>query len=290
MRSNTKKDAALFRGLLSSAALVITALPATAGPVVRSGSGAAPADIQALVTAFRGDLGDPNNGGGGGPQPAGRREINWDGVGTALAAPNNLPFDQFRARGSLFFTPGSGFQVSANAADGIGFEFGNLNAQYPTIFQPFSGQKLFTSIGSNITDVRFVLAGTNTPATVSGFGSVFADVDLADTTSIQFFDAGDTSLGTFFAPTADNGLSFLGVSFDAGERIGRVRITSGNVVPGTADGLIGPGEFQDAVVMDDFLFSEPSVSAAAPEPGTLALVGMGSLGLITVVRKGRRKG
>ena len=69
-----------------------------------------------------------------------RREINWDGVPDTLASPNSLPANFFNAnspRGVVFSTPGSGFQVGANAT-APPIEFGNFNATYPTIFQTFS--------------------------------------------------------------------------------------------------------------------------------------------------------
>src|SRR5438046_10299232 len=85
--------------------------------VTFSASGANPAGIQTTVDAFRTALGtlNPNVVGSFG---TGRREINWDGVPDALAAPNNLPPNFFNVnspRGVVFSTPGSGFQVSANS-------------------------------------------------------------------------------------------------------------------------------------------------------------------------------
>ena len=176
----------------------------------------------------------------------------------------------------MFSTPGTGFQVSANA--GVGpVEFGNMNPNYPTQFQTFSPQRLFTSLGSTITDVNFFVPGSTTASSTSAFGAVFTDVDLANITSIQFFDTIGQSVGTFSAPVANNGLSFLGVQFNAGERIGRVRITSGNTP-------LGPTETGglDVVVMDDFIYSEPA--AAVPEPVTTLLVGTGLLA-ITLSRR-----
>jgi hypothetical protein len=73
--------------------------------------------------------------------------------------------------------PGTGFQVSGNA--GVApVRFDNINPTYSSVFQTFSPQRLFTAVGSNILDVNFFVAGTNTPASVSGFGSIFTDVDL----------------------------------------------------------------------------------------------------------------
>ena len=99
----------------------------------------------------------------------------------------------------MFSTPGTGFQVSANA--GVApIEFDNLDPTYSGTFGVFSAQKLFTALGSNIVDVNFLVPGTATAALTRGFGAVFTDVDLANTTSITYFDANGASLGTWFAP------------------------------------------------------------------------------------------
>ena len=277
---------------LSAVTLILSAAVAVPAQVVTTGSGATPAGIQASVDAFRASLGtlNPNVAGSFG---SGRREINWDGVPDALSAPNNLPANFFNVnspRGVVFSTPGSGVQVSASAVSGTPVEFGNINASYPSNFQTFSPQRLFTAVGSNIVDVNFLIPGSTTAAFVKGFGSVFSDIDLANTTSIQFFNASNASLGTFFAPTspvgaASEGLSFLGVQF-ASPIIGRVRITNGNAALG-AGILDSNGNPTDLVVMDDFLYSEPV--AAVPEPGALALLIGISVCTLGRARQRRRK-
>ena len=134
---------------------------------------------------------------------------------------------------------------------------------------------MFTAVGSTITDVTFFVPGTSgaAPATVSGFGAVFADVDEANISSLQFFDIFGASLGTFFVPAvpaSNNTFSFLAVHFDAGELIARVRITSGNQ-------LLGPTNiFGDQAVLDDFIFSEPQ-AVPVPEPSSLVLLTTGVL-------------
>ena len=270
----------LHRLLIAS--LVLISPAPQAAPVIFSANGTNSAAIQTTVDAFRASLGtlNPNVAGSFG---SGRREINWDGVPDALAAPNNLPANFFNSnspRGVIFATPGSGFQVSANASAGP-IEFGNLNATYPSLFATFSPQRLFTALGSTITDESFFVPGTNTPGFTSAFGAVFTDVDLPNTTSLQFFDLNNISLGTFFAPSlaGDQTLSFLGVQFNAGERVGRVRMTSGNAALGVAEG----GGI-DLVVMDDFIYAEPR--AAVPEPATslLMLVPLAAL----IARRTRR--
>ena len=41
-----------------------------------------------------------------------------------------------------------------------------------------------TAVNSNITNVLFFVPGTTTPATVSGFGSIFTDVEIANLTNM----------------------------------------------------------------------------------------------------------
>ena len=233
-----------------------------------SATGANPAAIQSTVDAFRADLGGVNNGAAAGSFATGRREINWDGVPDASAAPNNLAANFFNSnspRGAVFSTAGTGFQVSANASNPTStpVRFGNLNATYPATFQTFSAQRLFTALGSNVTDVSFFVPGSSTPATVSGFGAVFTDVDIAGTTKIQYFDENNAMITEQIVPPfpGSAGLSFVGLSF-TDRRVGRVRIFSGNVAPGPTDSPPG----SDVVVMDDFIYGEPQIVVPATSP------------------------
>jgi hypothetical protein len=248
------------------AGLAVAASPAFA-LVVFAGTGPTAASITPTRDAFRIALGGGTLAGANGLFSDGtgaRREINWDGVPDGFAAPNNLPANFFNVnspRGAVFSTPGTGFQVSANA--GVApVEFGNLDASYPSTFAPFSPQRLFTALGSNVVDVNFFVPGTTTAALVHGFGAVFSDVDLDNTSSIQFFDQANTTLGTFFVPATvgSETFSFLGVSFPTNV-VSRVRITSGNIGPGP--GVTDQnGNTRDVVVMDDFIYGEPSVPTA----------------------------
>jgi hypothetical protein len=224
---------------------------------VQQAAGTSAAAIQSAVDAYRADLGtlNPNNPGSLG---SGRREINWDGVPDAQSSPNAFPPDFFnapiagRARGAVFDTPGSGFQVSGKAPVAP-IEFDNINPTYSSLFTTFSAPRLFTAVGSTVTNVRFFVPGSSTPATSSGFGSVFTDVDRSRKTRIEYFDTGNRSLGTFDVPASPGSetLSFLGVRF-LDEQVARVRITSGKHA-------LGPNENRgrDLVVMDDFIYGEP---------------------------------
>lgn len=228
--------------------------------------------IQSTVDDFRAALGSPNNANDPGPLPGGRREINWDGGGSSATSVAASPFAGFQnTRGALFTTPGTGFVQAP--PDGMATEFSNPSYSAFTVFSPL---RLFSPIGSNITDATFTIPGSPaTPAFVTGFGVVFSDVDIADSATLEFYDLNDNPIGSPFEALAfDGGLSFLGVLFDAGERIGRVRITSGSVAPGPDD-----SSSADVVLMDDFLYSEPQL---IPEPATLLLfsVGLAAIGVL----------
>jgi len=259
--------------------------PSHAALVTFSASGNNASDVQTTVDSFRTSLGTLNANVAG-SFGAGRREINWDGVPDGSSAPNNLAANFFNVnspRGVVFSTPGSGFQVSATAASGTPVEFGNLNPTYTDLFATFSPQRLFTALGSTIVDINFFVPGSTTPAFTPGFGAIFSDVDLANTTSIQFFDLANVSLGTIFAPNiaGNQTVSFLGGVFNAGEQVGRVRITSGNAALGPNESL----PTLDVVVMDDFIYGEPRVLAAVPEPAAVIPLMLGLL-LLAGYRRG----
>lgn len=257
------KDA--FGWLFIAAAIATVTWPATtfAAPVVFEAAGLTSADIQGAVDDFRSFLGANN--GVGGTFAGGRREINWDGVPDGFAAPNNLPanfFNKNSPRGVVFFTPGFGFQVSGK--EGIApIEFDNLRPNASHQFAVFSPPRLFTALGSPITEVLFFVPGTARAATSRGFGSVFTDVDRADSTKIEYFDVNGALLFSGFVPPVrgNETLSFLGVAFDAGEEVFLVRITSGDVELGERERGIEFGEREregrDLVVMDDFIYGEP---------------------------------
>ena len=169
-------------------AAAVAAPAAQAAPVVTEATGPNAAAIQAQVTAYADSLGANN---AVGPAAAsGRREINWDGNPDDRSAPAFMPEGQFRGRGAVFTTPGLGVMVSGDNnvpadADPDEVEFTNLNANYDDAFGTFSPQRLFSPVGSNVTNVEFVVPASDTPAQTSGFGAVFTDVDVAGATTIE---------------------------------------------------------------------------------------------------------
>jgi len=241
-------------------------------PLVFQAAGPDAASIQSTVDAFRAVLG-ANNLNNPGPLQKGRREINWDGGNTNIldtTAPVN-PFLVFlNTRGSQFKTPGLGLSQappSGGPQGGLAVLFGNPT--YGTTFRTFSASRLFTPVGSNITEASFSIPGTNgnAPATVRGFGAVFTDVDQPDgsllsaaranraSTLIEYFGKDGRLLFISSVPAApgDGNLSFFAIKFDDA-RIASVRITAGNVAPGPND-----DRQHDVVMMDDFIYGEPQL-------------------------------
>ncbi|MGE0362481.1 MAG: hypothetical protein AB7H93_15270 [Vicinamibacterales bacterium] len=258
---------------------VLSAAPAMAGPVVREAAGANAAAIQAAVDQFRADLGGANNGNAAGTQPGGRREINWDGGGAgAPLALDPVPSTRFSARGAKFVTTGTGFALSGLPSP----EFGETNATYPALFTTFSSPRLFAVLGSNELDVVFHVPGNvDVAAGVTGFGAVFTDVDAAAGTRLLFYTPDGALLYERAVPAGagNETLSFLGVSFNAGEVVGRVRIVSGN----TALGADETGAV-DVVAMDDFVYAEPVATAGLTlSPGSTTLFRTGRFDLVVAL-------
>jgi hypothetical protein len=248
-------------------------------PQVFQAAGPSAASIQSTVDAFRAALGDPDNANNPG-SASGRREINWDGGGNNDTTTDPVtPFNVFlNTRGGQFTTLGTGLSQappSGGPQGGLAELFDNPT--YGDIFSPFSALRLFTPVGSNLTQAAFFVPGANpnlppgaepaSPATVRGFGAVFTDVDEPDglgprktrgnprgaSTRLEYFDVHGKLIFSGFVPASpgDGSLSFFGIVFEKA-RIARVLITTGNVAPGPDD-----NEKHDIVMMDDFLYSEP---------------------------------
>jgi hypothetical protein len=249
-----------------------------------AGPGPLSTSIQSTVDAFRTALGDPNNANNPGPLDSGRREINWDGGGSTDTTPPVTPFDVFlNTRGAQFTTPGKGLS-QAPPSGGLQGGLRDLfnNPAYAVIFAPFSEPRLFTPVGSNITEALFFVPGTAgaDPAVVTGFGAVFSDVDRprgvgatararnrGASTLIEYFDVDDNVIFSSFVPASpgDATFSFFGIVFEE-PIIAKVRIRTGNRAPGPNE-----NNRRDIVMMDDFLYGEPQpqnddTPAPSPEP------------------------
>src|SRR3954470_4276324 len=149
-----------YRAAFSIAVVAITTAASQAGFTTFEAAGANAAAVAPTRDAFRAAVGGGTVAGANGSFGGLRREINWDGVPDIFSDPNALPANFFNVnspRGVVFSTPGTGFLVSANAGGATPILFG-----FPSDFQTFSAQKLFTAVNSNITDVQFFLPGTNT--------------------------------------------------------------------------------------------------------------------------------
>jgi hypothetical protein len=237
---------------------------------------------------FRTAIGGVNNGAGVPATPdalkgVGRREISWDGVrldGTDFGGNSTIidlgktvgiPEIRFQNTGNLYS------DVFAVSGDG----FASVNPSIAGQFNAFSGRNTFAAINGNTIDLSFVLAsgpGTTPIAAGSrGFGAIFSDVELANTSSIELFN-GFNSLGTYYVEPGANGeFGFLGILFDT-PVITSVRLTLGNAslfnfngssfTPGGPENIAGG---IDLAVTDDFIFAEPT--AAVPEPSTYAMLG-----------------
>lgn len=220
--------------------------------VVVSASG----DITIRVNDFRQLLGDKLNTAPG--ATGGRRKINWDGVpDDLLGKPLPLNFLNNTEVGApasqqrgLVYEFNESFIVSKT-------NFAEINPEASGEFSAFSGSRTFANTSSSLWGIGFEVPGQDVTATVRGFGIVFSDVDLANNTSIEFFNE-SKSLGRFFAPVQSQGskLSFLGVYFKD-QRITGIKVQHGNGLLTQGEKDISAGGSADLVILDDFLYDEP---------------------------------
>lgn len=230
-----------------------------AAPAVVQMAGATAADLQATVDTFRARLGV--NHGTGAAATGGRREVNWDGIPAGSLDP--FPGDFFATtspRGLVFSTPGSRMKVSGDPGTDA-FLFGDVTARLPNgqpwgpiEFGTFSAARFFATMDSHFTDVRFVVPGTARPATVTAFGVVLLDVDVAGATRLEFYDTGDRLIHSQSVPVAaaaSKGMSFVAVQL--AQPVARVRIVAGTH-PVNAVFQDPP---PDGVGIDDVIISEP---------------------------------
>lgn len=251
---NTRKHffKILYAGVVAISLLTSCKKDSESDAVVVKGNG----NISGKVDEFRQLLGATLNTTPG--AVGGRREINWEGVPDSLLS-KALPKDFFnpvgtepalaaRQRGLVYESAGS-FMVSNTS-------FTEINSQAAGQFSAFSGSKTFANVTNNLWDLSPEVPGKAEAATVKGFGIVFSDVDITNSTFMEFFNEG-RSLGKFYVPARNSSSShsFLGVYFKK-ERITSIKVGH--------DGVIGNGEkdisqsgAHDLVVLDDFLYDEP---------------------------------
>jgi hypothetical protein len=253
-------------GVFCRALMLASALGAVAGvraePLIRFASGAAPADLNNSINQFRTDLGGANNGVGD-SFGSGRREINWDGVPSSSAEPNFMAPDFFNTvspRGMVLNTVDEStglndLRISANAASGVAPRFANIDASYANTFKTFSAERLLHARNARALDLSFFVPGTDTPASVAGFGAVFSDIDAAGQAQIRCFGIDGRQLLAVNPSALNAGLSFVGFSFsDSSERCARVQIKLGSQA--LAAGITDGGG-RDLIALDDIFFGEP---------------------------------
>lgn len=249
---------------------------AQASPIVFSGSGASTA------TAFT----DFQKAIGGGSR------IAWDGVrldGTDnnpntrvidLGKTVEIPVDRFRNVGAIYADPyavsGDGFNSVSPITAGQFSAFSPKNTF--AMFDPKDGE-----FEDRFIEQSFVVPGTNITAATRGFGAIFTDVEIAGTSSIEYFGKNGISLGKYDVPVGQSGeTQFLGVLFDQAI-IESVKLTVGTHAFFSFDGSkvksLNLTEGYDIAATDDFLFATP---VAVPVPAAVWLFGsalMGFLGL-----------
>ncbi|MBX6312584.1 MAG: Ig-like domain repeat protein [Isosphaeraceae bacterium] len=259
--------------------------PLVVTPTTFSGAGAAAANTQLM--AFETAIGGMNNRATPSPQMGGFRTITWDGVrldgtdfgggaNTTVIVPNKvvgIPLNRFQTNG-VFFD-----EVYAVSGDG----FQSVNPNVAGLFPAFSPSNTFAMFNDNTIDLSFVLPSAAgdapVPAATRGFGAIFLNAQIPNTSSIEYF-SGDKSLGKFFVPTGAQGdPEFLGVLFDS-PVVTRVTLTLGtdtlftfNGVTTTGTTTNNPGAGHNLVATDDFVYPEPVAAANLPPvvagaPGT----------------------
>ena len=248
----------------------------------------------AALMAFEAAIGGVKNVGAS-PQTGGFRTITWDGVkidgtdfggNTTVIVPNKIvgiPLNRFETQG-VFFE-----EVYAVSADGFKSANANVNAANPALFPSFSPSQTFAMFNDNGIGFSFVLASganvTPQPAATRGFGAIFFNVKIANSTSIEYFN-GTRSLGKFFVPVGTQGQAeFLGELF-ATPIVTSVQIVCGTEAIFTFDGVTTAGTTTDntgtghnLVVTDDFAYAEPTAATNA-QPSITATAGLPFNGLV----------
>jgi hypothetical protein len=243
-----------------------------AAPVAFEGTGAG---TTVGLSVFETAIGGTDNHAAVGEQGGGFRKVNWDevkldgsdsgGATTTIAASHVVAIadDRFASRGIDLRAPiavaGDGF-LSVNS-----FVSGRFPAfSAPNIAAPFNGNSAALDIVAPAGP-----GNTPTPAATRGFGAVFLNVRLPNTTSIEYF-SGETMLARAFAPVGGAGLpSFVGELF-ASPVVTSVVINLGTAQIFSFDGTTfapgvesSEGLSNNLVAMDDLALAEPAPEAPA---------------------------
>ncbi|MFB2983206.1 hypothetical protein [Microseira sp. BLCC-F43] len=288
--------------LIGATLFAITAAGSAQAVTLFSGTGT-PGATDAF-NAMKAAIGGQAN--AGGPKANGFRTISWDGVrldgtdinpNTKVIVPGttvNIPVDRFLGQGALYAEE---YTVSGDG-------FASVNPATAGQFPAFSPKNTFAMFDDEpgefedrFIEQSFTLAGTRTAAGTRGFGAIFVDVELAKSSSIEYFN-GSTSLGKFFVdPAPKSGdPSFLGVLFDA-PIVTDVTLTVGDKALFNFDGKtirsFGAEDLLkgiDLAVTDDFIYAEPTTIANVPEPGTnLGLLVLGGMGALALLKSNKNK-
>ncbi|HZY89957.1 MAG TPA: hypothetical protein VFE78_34360, partial [Gemmataceae bacterium] len=272
--------------VITSAASVLDANLSQGNPVsatpAQKFSATGTAGTAAALASFEAAVGGSKNTAAA-PQTGGFRTITWDGVkvdGTdAAAGPNStvvinkghtvgIPLDRFEGSGVYF---GAIYAVSNDG-------FTDVNPGAAGLFPAFSTPNTFAMLNDNGIDFKFVAPaatnGTIVSASSRGFGAVFLNVELAGTTTVQYFN-GNNLLDTESAPVGGKGQPvFVGALFN-NPVVTRVVLALGTDVIFSFDGTTAapgpqadnPGAGHNLVATDDWAFAEP-----VPTPDGLPIV------------------
>ncbi len=268
-----KKDLSVF--FLIVFPLLALLGPAVAGQSIQTAQGSTPASIQPAMNQFITALGGGVDNGTGGSFVTGWRQLDLGLVTDNFSEPNVFPGNYFKTtvpRGGVLSSR-CRHVVLAVSADAVNptntpVGFSNIEPSYLGSFITYNSQRMLAmkwpGAGfGNCTSllVSFSIPGTDVPATVKGVGIVFTDTDTGANTRVRFYDSNGDQIGnsSFGLLNNNSGLSFLGVTYNAGQRIASVEIEPG-AVPIFPGGLDGPDYTVDRVAISAILYGEPRAS------------------------------
>ena len=229
----------LWRHLaLPGALVVLMAGTSSAAFITFESTGVDAAAITPTRDAFRTAVGGGTVAGANGSFGGVRREINWDGVPNGFATPTRCPptsSTSTRPAAPCSARPGPA-SLSAPTPGWRPQSCSGFPNDFQVVQRPASCSP---PSDSSITDVIVLPAWHRHRGDDQRLRGVFVDVEVASITKMEFFNQNNALIFSRFALAGGNqGLRFLGAVAKAGERISRVRITSGaNTI--VANGQLG---------------------------------------------------